>query len=70
LIEAISTFEGWQREVQNEVLTRAIRGPLSDLLPNLHYFNERLHVLKAQEAAREEMAGRAWRLEGFDDRHA
>jgi len=41
---------------------------LCDLLPNLHYFNELLQALKAQEAAHEAMVCRTWRLEGFNDR--
>jgi hypothetical protein len=70
LIEAISTLEGWQREALDDVVARAKYGPLSDLLPHLHYFAERPQALKAQEAARAEMAGRAWRLERSNDRRA
>ncbi len=48
MIEALSTLEGLWLETLDEVLARAIRRPLSDLLPNLHYFRVRLKVLKTQ----------------------
>jgi hypothetical protein len=48
VIKALSTLDGWRLETLDEVLARAIRGPLSDLLPNPHYFRVRLKVLKAR----------------------
>jgi len=36
VIEALSTLEGLWLETLDEVLARAMRRPLSDLLPNLH----------------------------------
>ncbi|WP_198294322.1 hypothetical protein [Burkholderia ubonensis] len=51
LIEALATREHWRREHFDSVLGRAMRGPLSDLMPNLHYFRERLAELDAERAA-------------------
>ncbi|MFM2422467.1 MAG: hypothetical protein RL291_997 [Pseudomonadota bacterium] len=68
LIEALAALEGWQRELLDNVLERAIRGPLSDLMPNLHHFRERLDGARAEEKTRKATAARAWRMEGFDDR--
>ncbi|MCA7983420.1 TubC N-terminal docking domain-related protein [Burkholderia vietnamiensis] len=51
LIEALSAREHWRREHLDSVLGRAMRGPLSDLMPNLHYFRERLAELDAERAA-------------------
>ncbi len=62
IIERLADMEGWPQEHRDDVLARAIRGPLADLLPNLHHFNERLAEAKAQEAAREKIRARSWRL--------
>jgi hypothetical protein len=70
LIDEPAARERWDAPRLNDVMSRALRGPLGDLLPNLHYFRERLEVLKAQEAAREAKERLSWRLDGFDDRHA
>jgi hypothetical protein len=42
LIEEQAAREWWDTPRLNYVLSRAVRGPLSDLLPNLHYFRERV----------------------------
>jgi hypothetical protein len=42
LIEEQAAREWWDTQRLNYVLSRAVRGPLSDLLPNLHYFRERV----------------------------
>jgi hypothetical protein len=52
LIEEQAARERWDTQRLNYVLSRAVRGPTSDLLPNLHHFRARLDVLHAQEAAR------------------
>ncbi|WP_233831777.1 hypothetical protein [Paraburkholderia sp. ZP32-5] len=41
LIEDLADSEGWPADHRNDVLSRAMRGPLADLLPNLAYFRER-----------------------------
>jgi hypothetical protein len=51
LIEELSDREYWRRERLDSVRDRAMRGPLSDLMPNLHYFRERLVELDAERAA-------------------
>ena len=68
MIEQLSTIEGWGRDHLDDVLTRAIRGPLADLLPNLHHFRERLK--SARTAAEQEARRRAqaWRCEALDAR--
>lgn len=50
MIEQLSDMEGWPKEHRNDVLTRAIRGPLSDLMPNLAYFRGRLDKARAAAA--------------------
>jgi len=42
MIEELAGLEYWDREDLDDVLTRAIYGPVSDLRPNWHHFNERL----------------------------
>ncbi|QVN10285.1 hypothetical protein [Burkholderia sp. LAS2] len=51
LIEQLAHVEGWASARRDDVLTRAIRGPLADLLPNLAYFRERLDAAYAEAAA-------------------
>ncbi|MGF6954732.1 hypothetical protein [Paraburkholderia youngii] len=68
LIDTLAGIEHWPRNLRDEIMTRAVRGPLSDLLPNVHHFRERLAEAKADAHARELAARRAWRMEGFDDR--
>jgi hypothetical protein len=57
----LEELEAWPRELLDDVMARAMRGPLADLLPNLHYFRERLTAVRAQVAARNEAARCAWR---------
>lgn len=61
-IEKLADMEQWQDEHRDDVLARAIRGPLADLLPNLHHFNGRLTEARAAVAARETASRRAWRF--------
>ncbi|WP_133660514.1 hypothetical protein [Paraburkholderia sp. BL10I2N1] len=62
-IERLADMEGWPDEHRDDVLARAIRGPLADLLPNLRHFNERLTEVTAEEAAREKIRMRSWRFD-------
>jgi hypothetical protein len=41
LIETVADAEEWEDRFRDDVLTRAIRGPLADLLPNLAHFRAR-----------------------------
>ena len=41
MIEDLAVRERWDAQRLNDVLSRAVRGPLCDLLPNLHYLRER-----------------------------
>ncbi|MFM0382845.1 TubC N-terminal docking domain-related protein [Paraburkholderia dipogonis] len=68
LIECIAAREGWSRDHADDVLARAMRGPLTDLLPNLSHFNERIVTANAEQEARDALKARTWRMEGFDDR--
>lgn len=42
MIEELADLEGWPRDDLDDILSRAINGPVSDLRPNWHHFNERL----------------------------
>jgi hypothetical protein len=61
IIEHLAQLEVWPEEHREDVLSRAIRGPLSDLLPNLHHFNQRLTEANAAAAARVAVHARTWR---------
>lgn len=63
LIEKLADMEDWPDEHRDDVLARAIRGPLADLLPNLHHFNQRLTEAAAAAAAREAVEKRSWRFD-------
>ncbi|CAG4925694.1 TubC N-terminal docking domain-related protein [Paraburkholderia saeva] len=63
MIERLADMEQWPEEHRDDVLTRAIRGPLADLLPNLHHFNQRLTEATAEAAARDAVDKRAWRFD-------
>lgn len=67
-IDRIAALECWPETHRNDVLERAIRGPLIDLLPNLAHFRERLTAARAEAQAREMLECYTWRMEGFDDR--
>jgi hypothetical protein len=68
MIDELCRREGWTDERRHDTMTRAVRGPLSDLMPNLAYFNGQLTVVRAEAAARAAMEARTWRMEGFDNR--
>ncbi|MHB9839970.1 TubC N-terminal docking domain-related protein [Paraburkholderia terrae] len=65
LIVTLAEIEGWRSERLDDVMRRAMRGPLADLLPNLHHFREQLLTERAATA----LCSRAWRGEGLDARH-
>ncbi|CAJ9625238.1 hypothetical protein [Burkholderia pseudomallei] len=56
LIEGLADYEGWSDAQRDDVLARATRGPLYDLLPNLAYFRERVIVAAAEYQASEALA--------------
>ncbi|PRX26834.1 hypothetical protein B0G75_117118 [Paraburkholderia sp. BL18I3N2] len=62
-IEKLADMEHWPDEHRDDVLSRAIRGPLADLLPNLHHFNQRLTEATAEAAAREATKQHTWRFD-------
>ena len=69
LIEKVADSECWSHAALDEVVTRAVRGPLSDLRPNLGYFRERIAEIEAERRARQLIASRTWRAgKDFDDR--
>jgi hypothetical protein len=68
LIETLADMEHWDAGRRDDVRTRAIRGPLADLMPNMHHFNERLSEARAEAEARDAVLRQSWRLEGFVDR--
>ncbi|WP_233863024.1 hypothetical protein [Paraburkholderia adhaesiva] len=61
MLEELSTLERWPRELLDDTMARAIRAPLADLLPNLHYFRARLKAMRVQAATSAEVANRTWR---------
>lgn len=63
LIETLADMEQWDTGRRDDVLTRAIRGPLADLLPNMAHFNERLTEARAEAQARAELDRRTWRYD-------
>jgi hypothetical protein len=63
MIERLADLEQWPGDHRDDVLTRAIRGPLADLLPNLHHFNQRLTEATAEAAARDAIEKRTWRYD-------
>lgn len=68
IIEALSALECWASAYRDDVLTRAIRGPLADLLPNISYFRERLEAARAATSARAALEMRSWRFEDLANR--
>ncbi|WP_320534807.1 hypothetical protein [Robbsia andropogonis] len=46
LIEEIADLEWWSPGDLDDVMHHAVNGPVSDLMPNLHYFRE--HVVQAR----------------------
>lgn len=48
MVEALADLEAWPEEhLVDDVLSRAIRGPLANLLPNLAHFRERFGAARA-----------------------
>lgn len=70
MIEELAGLECWPEAYSDDVLSRAIRGPLSDLMPNLHHFAGRLEAARAEAAARSALDQRTWHGEGCDDRRS
>lgn len=68
MIETLATLESWPHECRDDVLTRAIRGPLADLLPNISYFERRVIDAQCRVAAAELRDSRTWHGEGFEKR--
>ena len=68
MIEDLAALEGWAREHLDDVIGRAMRGPLSDLLPNIAHFRERVPAAWAEHDASETKRARSWRLDGFENR--
>ncbi|WP_083245124.1 hypothetical protein [Paraburkholderia nodosa] len=62
-IEALCELENWPDALLVDVMTRAMRGPLSDLLPNVHHFHQRLDAVKAETAVRAVLTERTWRYD-------
>jgi hypothetical protein len=62
MIEELAGSECWPRSMLDEVLSTAVRAPLSALLPDLHHFNERLSAARAEGAARTALDLLQWRL--------
>jgi hypothetical protein len=63
LIEMLADYEAWPKSDRDEVLARAVRGPLADLMPNLHHFRERTTQARAEYDARQAARDRAWRAD-------
>jgi hypothetical protein len=68
MIEALAALETWPKEYRDDVLTRAVRGPLCDLMPNFQYFEKRLIAAQCKIAAAELRDARIWHGEGLEDR--
>jgi hypothetical protein len=60
-IEDLADLEDWAATYRDDILSRAMRGPLCDLLPNLAHFRERLSDHNAESEARFLLRRRAWR---------
>jgi hypothetical protein len=69
IIEELCSLECWPEQHRDDVLTRATRGPLADMMPNLCYFAERLEAAQAASAALRALDSRAWHCEGLEARH-
>jgi hypothetical protein len=61
LIGGMADAEGWTASCRDEVLVRAVRGSLSDLLPNLAHFRERAAQFYAESEAHRLSRSRVWR---------
>ncbi|GJH04489.1 hypothetical protein [Paraburkholderia terrae] len=65
MIDCLARLEGWARELRDDVMGRAMRAPLSDLLPNMHHFRNRTAASHAAAIA----CARNRRCERLDERH-
>ncbi|MEM5317244.1 hypothetical protein [Paraburkholderia sp. JHI869] len=63
MIKALAGLESWPPGLYDDVMTRAVRGPLSDLLPNIAHFAERLTAARAEAETRALYSCRVWRYE-------
>jgi len=63
LIDNLAKMEHWPSETYDSIMSRAMNGPLSDLLPNIEYFHTRLNEQRAAATARELLAARAWKYD-------
>lgn len=71
LIEEIANAENWLPAHLDNVLARAVNGPLSDLLPNLHHFRATVAEIDAECEARHLVHLHTWRAgKDFDNRRA
>ncbi|MGF6634284.1 hypothetical protein OKW38_002968 [Paraburkholderia sp. MM5496-R1] len=52
LVEQVAAYECWAEEFLCSVMYLALHAPVSDLLPNLHHYRERLDVAEAEIDAR------------------
>jgi hypothetical protein len=68
LIGDMADAEGWPASYRDEVLARALRGPLSDLLPNLAHFRERAAQFYAGWEARRLLQSQASRGDDWKNR--
>jgi hypothetical protein len=68
LIEALAALERWPLSTFDDVISRAMRGPLVDLLPNLAHFRECLEVARAEAAALRALELHTTRPGEFEDR--
>lgn len=64
MIDELCRFEGWSLERRHDTMTRAVCGPLSDLLPNIEYFHAKVSERRAEAEAAALLAARSWRFEG------
>ncbi|MDN7993094.1 hypothetical protein QZM97_23755 [Burkholderia orbicola] len=52
LIDQLADEERWPLDRRAAAMCSAMRGPLADLLPNLHHFRERMQEVFAERDAR------------------
>ncbi len=68
LIDALAEAEGWPHKTLDDVMARAMRGPLADLVPNLEHFRVRLDAVRTEVDERVRRRATAWCYEGPDAR--
>lgn len=57
MIEELALLECWPRDHLDDVLTRAINGPVSDLRPNWHYFGKQLKQARPRSGTNQKTKG-------------